>query len=254
MWGTVALWWAVFSAMIAIAFIDIDHRIIPDELSVTGGALIPLVAPLCIDVPHDRSGLAFIARLLAPLDRELAPRSGVAVQAALAVALGIAAMALMRRTSRDWQGQRRTWWGTRWAGTVGAAVGIVLGGLICHPKWLEGPTAASLIPSLLGAAVGAGAIHAIGLAGKAAFRKEAMGFGDVKLMGFLGACLGAKYVLLAIFAASLLGSVIGIGVRLVTRSSYIPFGPFLCAGAAILLLWPERVDAAIGWYMELFRN
>lgn len=252
-WGTLVFWWSAFAVMLVITGIDIDHRIIPDELSVTGGSLVLLLSPLLLDVPHDRSGLALVSRILEPLGRGIAPGSGVAVQAVLAVGLGAAAMALMRSTSRDWEGNRRTWWGTRWAGAVGIASGIILGGVICHPGWIEGRTASALIPSLLGSAAGAGAIHAIGIAGKWAFRKEAMGFGDVKLMGFLGAFLGLQSSLLAIVLASFIGSVIGIGVRIVTRSSYIPFGPFLCAGAALLVVGSDQVDSAIAWYLDFFR-
>lgn len=240
--------------MVVITWIDIDHRIIPDELSVTGGALALLVAPLLVDVPQDRTGLDLVLRLLAPFDLSIAPAAAWAVQGALAILSGAAAMAAMRRWSRDWQGNLRTWWGTRWAGAVGAALGIVAGGLLSRPEWLAGPTAASLLPALLGSAVGAGSIHAIGILGKWAFRKDAMGFGDVKLMGFLGAFLGPVAVLLAIVLASFLGSLIGIGVRVVTRSSYIPFGPFLCAGAAILVLGSEPVHAALHWYLSLFRG
>ncbi len=253
MWGTVAFWWATFAAMLVIAMIDIDHRIIPDEISVTGGAAILLVVPLLHGVPPDRSGLETIQRVLEPLDRAIAPGSGSWIQGGLALCFGAAAMAAMRRFSRDWQGNRRTWWGTRWAGAVGAVAGIGVGGLLCHTLWLHGPSAAALVPSLLGSAIGAGTIYAIGVAGKLAFRKEAMGFGDVKLMGLLGAFLGLQYVLLAIFVASFLGSVIGVGLRLITRSSYIPFGPFLCAGASILVLASDQVDAAIRWYLSLFR-
>jgi leader peptidase (prepilin peptidase)/N-methyltransferase len=254
LWGTLVFWCAVFSVMVVISWIDIDHRIIPDELSVTGGALALLVAPLLVDVPHDRTGYALLARALAPLDLSFAPAAAGAVQGGLALLLGAAAMAAMRRFSRDWEGNRRTWWGTRWAGAVGAALGIVAGGLLCRPGWLDGPTAASLIPALLGSAAGAGTIHAIGILGKWAFRKDAMGFGDVKLMGFLGAFLGPVGALLAIVLASFLGSVIGIGVRVVTRSSTIPFGPFLCAGAAILVLGNEPVHDALRWYLDLFQG
>ena len=80
-----------------------------------------------------------------------------------------------------------------------------------------------------------------------------MGFGDVKLMAMLGAVLGWKGVLLAFFLACLLGSVVGIAIKIVTRSSYMPFGPYLCAGALTMILAQRWVEAAINWYMTLFR-
>jgi prepilin signal peptidase PulO-like enzyme (type II secretory pathway) len=50
----------------------------------------------------------------------------------------------------------------------------------------------------------------------------------------------------------MLGSIVGIIVKLITRSSYIPFGPFLSAGAVILVLWSEWVWRGIDWYRSLF--
>src|SRR6204780_471541 len=68
----------------------------------------------------------------------------------------------------------------------------------------------SLLDSLLGAALGASFIYG---AGAAYFRwrgTEGMGFGDVKLMGMVGAFLGIKLTILTIFAASLAGSLFGL--------------------------------------------
>ena len=100
--------------------------------------------------------------------------------------------------------------------------------------------------------VGAGSIWAIGVLGKLMFRKDAMGFGDVKLMALLGAVLGWKLVLIAVFIACLLGSVIGIAMKLTTGSSYIPFGPFLSGGAVIIVLWADWVALGLDWYRSLF--
>jgi leader peptidase (prepilin peptidase)/N-methyltransferase len=88
-----------------------------------------------------------------------------------------------------------------------------------------------LCTSLLGMAVGAGVIYGMGIFGKALFRKEAMGFGDVKYMAMIGGILGWQGVAIAIVLACVFGSVIGIGRKIVTGDSYIPFGPFLGAGA-----------------------
>src|SRR5688572_28429958 len=52
------------------------------------------------------------------------------------------------------------------------------------------PHLASLAASALGAVVGGGSIYLVGVLGKLVFRKEAMGFGDVKYMAMVGAVLG----------------------------------------------------------------
>jgi leader peptidase (prepilin peptidase)/N-methyltransferase len=112
-------------------------------------------------------------------------------------------------------------------------------------EWLTGeglsaPVAALLL-SLLGMAAGAGSIWGMGVLGTALFRKDAMGFGDVKLMGMAGAFVGPVGVLLAILIGCVIGSVGGILAWLVTRSRYIPFGPFLSAGTVIVLFFYDEV-------------
>ena len=103
---------------------------------------------------------------------------------------------------------------------------------------------AALAASLLGALVGGGAIYGIGVLGKVLFRREAMGFGDVKFMVFLGAVLGWQGVLIAFLLAALIASVVGLPHRIVTGSRYVPFGPFLAAGALLsFLAWRQMVEA-----------
>lgn len=108
-----------------------------------------------------------------------------------------------------------------------------------------------LLSSGIGLVVGFGVLLAIAEIGTRAFKKEAMGFGDVKLMGAIGAFLGWKAVLFTVFASSLLGSVAGLlliafgGVKMQSR---IPFGPYICAGATIWIFWGQRILSA---YMAL---
>ncbi len=93
-----------------------------------------------------------------------------------------------------------------------------------------GPGARSFLDSVSGAAVGGGLLYAIAILGRLAFKKEAMGLGDVKFMAFAGAFLGPEGVLLTLLLAAVLGSVVGILVSLLTGDSLIPFGPFLALG------------------------
>ncbi len=83
--------------------------------------------------------------------------------------------------------------------------------------------------------------------------REAMGFGDVKFIACIGAFLGWKAVLFTIGSASAIGAVAGLGLILAGRrdaSGRIPFGPYLAMGA---LLWIVAGPALIEWYAGFFR-
>ena len=100
------------------------------------------------------------------------------------------------------------------------------------PRWVS-----AFVASLAGFLAGGGVTWAIRIVGSAIFRKEAMGFGDVKLMDMIGAFLGWQSALLTMFLGCLFGAVGGgIGVAL-GRGNVIPFGPFLALGAVVCLFW-----------------
>lgn len=81
--------------------------------------------------------------------------------------------------------------------------------------------------------------------------KEGMGGGDFKLLAALGAWLGPTMLLPIILGASVLGAIIGIGMKLagaLREGRYVPFGPFLAGGAMVALLaGPDRVMHWMGW-------
>ncbi|MCZ6689396.1 MAG: prepilin peptidase [Planctomycetota bacterium] len=110
--------------------------------------------------------------------------------------------------------------------------------------WIASAHAQGLYTSLVGMMFGAGIIYGMGVAGKLLFRKEAMGFGDVKFMGMMGGVLGWKGVMIALFIACVAGSIVGIVRKAMTGDSYIPFGPFLGLGAFSMLAFGEWI---LGW-------
>lgn len=80
----------------------------------------------------------------------------------------------------------------------------------------------------------------------------AFGGGDIKLMGASGLLLGWKLSLVALFLAILGGGLYGVyllGFGKKGRKEHFAFGPFLCVGMAIALLWGE---ALVGWYLSLY--
>jgi leader peptidase (prepilin peptidase)/N-methyltransferase len=81
--------------------------------------------------------------------------------------------------------------------------------------------------------------------------REAMGRGDLKFLAAIGAFLGWRAVLFAVFAGSLLGSLIGLFTLLVGKrvwSAKLPFGPYLAFGA---VTWMFYGPAFVRWYLGL---
>lgn len=100
--------------------------------------------------------------------------------------------------------------------------------------------------SLAGAAVAFAVMYGVAVAGEWAFKKPALGGGDIKMMAMVGAFLGPGYALLTVFVGSLIGAIIFGPIGLKT-GKLVPFGVFLSLGAAIVFLWG---DAMVGWYVN----
>ncbi len=106
---------------------------------------------------------------------------------------------------------------------------------------------------LLGMVVGAGIFFLITVVGGFIYGKEAMGFGDVKLMGALGLLFGLSNIIVITLLSFLIGAILSI-VLLVTRirksNEYIPFGPFIVLGTFISMYVPfETIKAVL---MQIF--
>jgi len=98
-----------------------------------------------------------------------------------------------------------------------------------------------LVVSLIGALVGALMIYLTGVLGKLAFKKEAMGFGDVKFMALIGAFLGYKLVILSYFISPFFALSYGIYRKIRYKDDYLPYGPFLAIGALFVLFFKEKL-------------
>lgn len=81
--------------------------------------------------------------------------------------------------------------------------------------------------------------------------REAMGRGDLKFLACIGAFLGWRAVLFSVFAGSLAGSVVGLLTLVIGKrvwSAKLPFGPYLAFGALIWLFFGEGL---VRWYVGL---
>jgi len=167
-WGHTAVTGYLFASLVLITFVDLEHRIIPNEVTLSGIALAPVLS------------------VLFPTLHQYAMISGSPRLNALASSI----------------------------------VGIVLGG---------------------------GHIWLLGVFGKIVFRKEAMGFGDVKLMAMVGGLLGWFPAVMATPMAACVGSVIGIVILIRTREHYLPFGPFLAIGTILMIFYSAFVFGYLMW-------
>ncbi len=111
---------------------------------------------------------------------------------------------------------------------------------------------ASFLASLIGIFVSGGLIFLCGIFGKLVFRKDAMGFGDVKLMGMIGGFLGWKIAVATFFLAPFFGLLFGLPRLILKKGNVIPYGPFLSLAAFICLLFKDFSIKTIDYYLDIY--
>jgi len=108
--------------------------------------------------------------------------------------------------------------------------------------------------SLLGAVIPSGFLLLVAIFGYFAYKGEAMGMGDVKILIPIGLFLGLELSVLALFLSMFVGGITGL-ILIITgikdRKSQIPFGPFIVIGSLISILYGNEILAA--WYMFALR-
>jgi leader peptidase (prepilin peptidase)/N-methyltransferase len=103
--------------------------------------------------------------------------------------------------------------------------------------------------AVVGAITGYGSLYAIFWVFKLATGKEAMGYGDFKLLAVLGAWVGWQLLPLLIIIASLISLIVAIflmGFKNHTKDQPMPFGPYLAIAGYITLLWGNSMWS---WYL-----
>lgn len=104
---------------------------------------------------------------------------------------------------------------------------------------------------LIGAIVGGGVFYLLGILALIIYKKEGMGFGDVKLMAALGFLFGIKNILVITVLSFALGAVISIILMIIKKrklDSYIPFGPFIVLSTLLVIYFD--VDIFINVYFS----
>ncbi len=109
--------------------------------------------------------------------------------------------------------------------------------------------------SLLGAVTGAILMMVLFWLGKLLYKRDGVGFGDVKLAAVIGLFVGPFWCLLTCIISIILGGLWGI-IQLTTKKKIggqeIPFGPFLSCGGFFVLFFKRELLYLVNTYLSLF--
>jgi leader peptidase (prepilin peptidase) / N-methyltransferase len=240
------------AAMLALAyylivsvFTDFDHMIIPDELTKSFQIAAPFLAALTgANLAVGWQPVPLLLRIDAWDHVEAAPWPFAAIVASSIVVL-LASLPLARRVYTRFCTGPTTWSaddhrgfrvGVLWFAASLVAPAILAFSLVSAAEpWRI--FALGLAQAVLGALAGWMSLYLVGLLGTAVFRRNAMGFGDVKFLAPIGCFLGPVGVLYAFSCAAIIGTMVGIPMRLMRARREIPFGPYLAIGSALVLVW-----------------
>lgn len=123
---------------------------------------------------------------------------------------------------------------------------ISVGGIVVGLVLSIFPGGITPFQSLIGAACAGGGLWLLGFIASKILKKEAMGFGDVKLLAGYGALMGLDGAVETLILAAFLGIVVMVPWAKVMEKKgrsdglgQIPFGPFLAVAAPVMYLWGQ---------------
>ena len=260
-WQIALAYWVFVSLLIVGTFIDFEHFIIPDEVTI-GGTIAGILASFLVPALMSTEG-----------------RWWALLTSALSAALGYAILWIVLEAGKKVFGKKRIqldaptpliW--TRKGEDADFVVGEETGLwseyfsrendlliLRCEEVVMDGRNFGKTDlqfhynrVKIGGEEISLDTLQQItGLVRELQIPREAMGRGDLKFLAAIGAFLGWRAVLFSVFAGSLLGSLVGLGTLLIGRrvwSAKLPFGPYLALGA---LLWMFFGESLLSWYMRL---
>lgn len=169
----------------------------------------------------------------------------------------------------------------------GMVLGVILSTIFPQLHGVEAPPIVANVQSgvyaIIGALIGAGLVYWISVLGEIVFRKPAMGEGDVKFVGFIGAFCGWEGAVFSMFGGAFIGSIVLLPILLAGRllgkheeateadevepseaasedgeedvqfGMQVPFGPMLAvAGLIYFLGFDVYVDAYFAQFADLF--
>ena len=260
-WNMAIAYWVFVSLVIVATFVDFEHFIIPDEITI-GGTVAGIIASVLVPDLHGAD-----TRLAALVRSVLAAGLGylalLFVLEAGKIAFGKKRIRLDGPTPFTWKrhgddaefvvGPERSLWSEHFARESDRLL------LKCDDLTIDGRVHNKVIldfhynrVTVEGETLQLDDVNEIsGTAIELQIPREAMGRGDLKFLACIGSFLGSQAVLFSIFAGSLLGSLVGLGTMLIGKrvwSAKLPFGPYLAFGA---LTWMFYGRTLIQWYLGL---
>ena len=259
-WQVAIAYWVLVSILIVATFIDFEHFIIPDEITL-GGAVAGIVASFAVPalMLTDQRWNALLTSIFSAL---LGYGVLWIVLEAGKLAFGKKKIRLEGPTPFSWTrrdddadfavGEERGLWSDYFARETDLLI------MECDEVLIDGrsfgKTTLRFYYNRLKMDAEEWALDNLqsitGVVRELEIPREAMGRGDLKFLAAIGAFLGWRGVLFSVFAGSLVGSVVGLTTAAIGKrvwSSKLPFGPYLAVGA---LGWMFYGDALVAWYLN----
>ncbi|MCF6177536.1 MAG: prepilin peptidase [Victivallaceae bacterium] len=107
--------------------------------------------------------------------------------------------------------------------------------------------------SIASMAIGYGTMALLAIFGKMIFKRDALGWGDVKYIAAIGACIGLKACFFSLLFGSLFGALFGVIMVMRKKANgktALPFGPFLAVGTYVWMFYGERLTYLYAKIME----
>lgn len=283
-WPTFVSHVLLITIMVAGSFIDIDEKLIPDEITVPG-TILGLILATCLPLgllpmvsfsKPPQAGTFVRITQAGPFDGNVQPVTltapnpwpnsliGAPNWQSLAIGLGCWWLWCFALAPRFLRGRRSLWKKLQIVtrrvvreltrGLLGWITGI--GTLAVVGVWWWGGAAwVGLLTSLVGLASGGAIVWIVRLVGTAALKREAMGFGDVTFMMMVGTFLGWQACVIIFFISPLAAVIVGVLQAILKSDDELPYVPYLALGTLfVIVAWAavwNRVEFAfqLGWLM-----
>ncbi|MFT5110469.1 MAG: leader peptidase (prepilin peptidase)/N-methyltransferase [Pseudoalteromonas tetraodonis] len=284
-WPVALCYWLFACGLIVATFVDFEHKMIPDEITIGGTVVGILLASIVgwFAIPHltelGRDGWM-------PFARELGadvPRWQGAMRSVIGAAVGFGSLYAVVVLGKMAFGRKSTNYDTPQSWEITQEEGadnpmLTIGNkkepwedvfMVTSEKVKMNTSEVILngvksvnVETILeceqvtidGKVTPLGELKTItGTTSNKVYFRDAMGFGDVKFLAMIGAFLGWQAVLFTIFLGSVAGTLVAVPLRLMGRADWstkIPFGPYLALGGVVWLFWGTDL---MTWYFGLMQ-